>query len=117
MSEPKDKVLIQRGDLLFCEECDFAWKIGEDERHDPKCMWCRQPPTQQDIAETKELIERMEAVGQECNASGPDIPFGKPIPVVPIYGWVCSRCQRVYAPHVSECSHCQPGICTTGGTR
>lgn len=23
-------------------------------------------------------------------------------------GWTCTRCLRVYAPHISECPHCQP---------
>jgi hypothetical protein len=115
MTEPKEKTLIQRGDFLFCTECDCAWAIGEDERHDTNCMWYVPPePAMHDKA-MQETLDRFQKLGEECKAFGPDLPFGKPpIPVVPIYGWICSKCQRVFAPHISECSHCQPGICGQG---
>ena len=116
MTEPKEKTLIQRGDFLFCTECDCAWAIGEDERHDSTCVWY--VDTTPEMISASELFGMMDRVGQEIEAFGPDITSGnnpKPIPVVPISGWVCARCQRVFAPYVTECPHCQPGICTIGG--
>ena len=26
-------------------------------------------------------------------------------------GWQCPGCQKCYAPHVSECTYCQPVVC------
>jgi hypothetical protein len=113
MTEPK--VLIQRGELLYCDKCDCAWPVGEEERHDSDCMWYVDP---QQLEQVKEIMGHFQKLGEECEAFGPDIEMGKPpIPVVPIYGWVCSRCQRVFAPHIAECSHCQPGVCVPGGLR
>ena len=102
MTEPKDKTLIQRGDFLFCTECDCAWAIGEDERHDSKCMWYVPP------------MPDVPAVGTKPANLAPMPTWDAVTPVVPA-GWICSRCQRVFAPYVSECPHCQPGICSTGG--
>ena len=111
MSEPKDKTLIQRGDFLFCTECDCAWAIGEDERHDSTCVWYVKPVEER----AQEFVDLVQKVGEDCQAFGPDMPFGKPSTRVVPAGWICSRCQRVFAPYVSECPHCQPGICSTGG--
>jgi hypothetical protein len=36
----------------------------------------------------------------------------------PLYGWICPRCLRVWAPSVTECQHCRPAITniSSGGT-
>ena len=113
MTEPKEKTLIQRGDYLYCTECDCVWLRGENERHDSKCVWYVKPVEER----AQEFVDLVQKVGEQYNVFGPDLAMGQSriaTPVVPA-GWVCSRCQRVFAPHVSECPHCQPGICSTGG--
>ena len=108
MTDLKEKTLIQRGDSLFCTECDCAWSIGEDERHDSRCVWYVAPEPAMLNKVSRETLDHFQKLGEKCRAFGPDLAQGiPPIPVVPIYGWVCSRCQSVFAPHVSECPHCR----------
>ena len=116
MTSKKEKILIQRGDLLFCDCCGGAWKIGQAEDHAEGCEWWPGLPAQEHVDSAAVKVREATRVfreenGQTVGAFGLFKTPPNPIPVVPIYGWVCSRCQRVFAPHISECPHCQPGAC------
>lgn len=42
-----------------------------------------------------------------------DCPLAKPVPpltsvVMAPRGWICPRCERVWAPFVAQCSACPP---------
>jgi len=117
MTPKKEKILIQRGNVLYCECCSGAWTIGFAEEHAEGCVWWPELPAQEHVeaAKVREATrvfrkENAEAIGAFGLFKTPP----NPIPVVPIYGWVCSKCQRVFAPHVSECPYCQPGACGGG---
>ena len=77
-------ITVNRG-TATCMECGCAWQVGAEECHDTNCPWYA-PPQLQRVKQAEE---------------GAGLP-------VPVYGWVCSRCQRVFAPFVRECHYCQP---------
>ena len=86
--------LIDKGNRWECPQCRGHWLKDCRPQHAIGCLF------------HPENMRQM--IGEDIGAFGPDLPMGQPGKVVPIYGWVCSRCNRVYAPGVSECPHCQP---------
>ena len=127
------KVLIQRQDRLYCQECGRSFLESEAETHESDCCWYEPvvDPLIEEMAENptpagQRTADQFGYIGHlmsalhnpEAAAAARDrgeVGFVTGPPVVPIYGWVCSRCQRCYNNAIMECPHCQPGAC--GGSR
>ena len=109
--DPKEQVWIQRGDMLYCDECGEAHTLGQDEIHARTCPWYVRPPRHKDEkAKVDAIIAKdMERVRGMAKGLGPALA-GAALRLADEgeHGWICSRCTRVYSPRVTECPHCQP---------